>query len=259
MLRHAITWALTILSLMGCTMGSSDADRYFDSPLQLEAARAISAKDMARLRTAVAGLDIDRPGHKSMTLLWFAIHERNFEAIRFLISRGSNPQEQLMKGPGIPVEYALLNQDTRILAAMLDGGLSVDHVDSDGTALVQKAAGPSSPAIDHLKLLVQRGAKVNVSDSIGRTALDTAILTRVPDRALYLLKHGANWNTFTAYGGTPAYAVDLAIAKYEPGSEMRRMFEEVRDHMARQGAKFPADDSKTVRAWMKSQGMKVAE
>ena len=164
-----------------------------------------------------------------------------------------------MKGPGIPVEYALLNQDTRILAAMLDGGLSVDHVDSDGTALVQKAAGPSSPAIDHLKLLVQRGAKVNVSDSIGRTALDTAILTRVPDRALYLLKHGANWNTFTAYGGTPAYAVDLAIAKYEPGSEMRRMFEEVRDHMARQGAKFPADDSKTVRAWMKSQGMKVAE
>ena len=240
-------------------MGSSDADRYFDSPSQREAARAISAQDIAGLRAALGGLDIDRPGNKSMTLLWFAIHERNFEAIRFLISRGSNPQEQLMKGPGIPLEYALLNRDTRILAAMLDGGVSVDHVDPGGTSLVQKAACEFSPDIDHLKLLVERGANINVSDSIGSTPFDAAILSRFPDRALYLLEHGANWNTYTASGGTPAYAVDLAIVKFQPGSENRRKFEEVREHMARLGAKVPADNAKTVRAWMKSQGMKVAE
>lgn len=258
-MRNAIVGTIAIIGLLGCTMGSSDADKYFDSPLQLEAARAISAGDMKRLRSAVAAVEIDRPGKKSMTLLWFAINERNFEAIRFLVSKGSNPQEQLMQGPGIPLEYALLNKDTRILAAMLDGGVSVDHVDAGGTSLVQKAAGDASPGIDHLKLLVERGANVNVSDSIGRTPLNDAISTRVPERALYLLEHGAKWNTFTTGGVTPAYAVEKALARTDANSDLHRKFEEVRDFMARQGAKFPADDSATVRTWMKRQGMRVAE
>lgn len=245
--------------LMGCTMSSSDADRYFDSPSHREAAHAISARDLKHLSNALAGLDIDQPGNKSMTLLWFAIHERNFDAIKLLISRGSNPQAQPMKGPGIPINYALLNKDTRILGAMLDGGVSVDYVDSGGMSLVQKAAGDYSPDIDHLKLLVERGANINVSDPIGSTPFDTAVVTRLPDRALYLLEHGAKWNTFTTAGGTPAYAVDLALARLKPGTDMHRKFEEVRDYMVRQGAKFPADDAKTVRAWMKSQGMRVAE
>jgi hypothetical protein len=58
---------------------------------------------------------------------------------------------------------------------------------------------------------------------------------------------------------TPAYIVDLTINRLQQGSDMRREFEELREFMANLGAKFPADDSATVRAWMKSQGLKVAE
>jgi hypothetical protein len=51
----------------------------------------------------------------------------------------------------------------------------------------------------------------------------------------------------------------MTIEGQQPGSAMRRQFEELRERMIIHGAKFPPDPPEKVRAWMKTQGMEVAE
>jgi hypothetical protein len=239
-------------------MSHTNAAEFFEGQ-RLDAARAIATGNFEQLRAAVRSLDIDKPGKKEMTLLWFAIMEKNFDAIRILVQLGSKADEQIAQGLGIPVNYALLNKDLRFLKAMLDGGMPVNLATSAGRTLLHKAAGPFGASLDHVKLLVERGADLEAKDTLGETALCQAIDTNQPDRALYLLERGANVNILSVSGVTPAWAVHLTIEGQQPGSPMRRDFEHLRDRMIARGAKFPPDPPDKVRAWMKMQGMVVVE
>jgi ankyrin repeat protein len=205
------------------------------------------------------GLDLAEPGREEMTLLWFAIINRNFDAIRLLVELGAKPEEHVAQGLGTAVAYALHHKDTRFLQAMLDGGLSVDHKTALGTPLIQRAAGADGATIDHLTILVQRGAALETKDSLGETALVAAIDTHQPDRAMYLVEQGADVNTYNNYGATAMYAVHLRIERQQEGSALRKEYEKLRDMMIARGAKYPPEHPAQVREWMKSQGMKVIE
>jgi hypothetical protein len=239
-------------------MGRLSAGEFFEGQ-QLEAAHAIVNGNMEQLRVATRALDINKPGKKEMTLLWFAIMEKKLEAIRVLVQLGSKPGEQVAQGLGIPVDYALQNKDLRFLRALLDGGMSKNLVGLSGRTLLHKAAGPFGATIDHVKLLVERGADLDAKDELGETALCEAIDTHQPDRAMYLLERGASVNVYSVGGVTPAWAVHFVIERQQPGSPMRRDFEHLRERMIVYGAKFPPDPPEKVRAWMKTQGMEVAE
>jgi ankyrin repeat protein len=240
-------------------MNHLSAAEFFDGR-HLEAAQAIKSGNMEHLRLAARGLDIDKPGKKEMTLLWFAIMNKNFEATRVLVRLGSNPDEQVAEGLGVPVEYALRNKDLRFLTAMLDGGLSVNYAEPTAhRSLLHNAAGAFGATIDHVKLLVTRGADFDLPDLLGETPLMSAIFTMQPDRALYLVERGAKLQVYTVRGVTPAWAVQSAIDDQQPGSPMRSDFEHLRERMNAHGAKFPPDPPEKVRAWMKTQGMEVAE
>jgi uncharacterized protein len=257
LLRRVIR-SLMLLWLVGCRMSDSRPEKFFERQ-QLEAARAIVVGDMGRLRAAAHGLDIDGRGEHDMTLLWFAIQEKRFDAIRALVELGSKPDGQVVQGLGIPIDYALLNKDLRFLAAMLDGGLSVNHASRYGQTLLHKAAGAYGATLEHVKLLVERGADLEAKESTGETPLCAAIDTHQPDRARYLLERGASVNVYTVRGATPGWTVHLIIERQEPGSELRHQFVQLRELMIAKGAKFPPDPPEKVRAWMKSQGMRVAE
>jgi hypothetical protein len=125
--------------------------------------------------------------------------------------------------------------------------------------VLHKAAAAFGASIEHVKLLVERGADLDARDELGETALSAAIDTHQADRALYLLDRGASVNIYSVGGVTPAWAVHFVIERQQPGSPMRRDFEHLRDRMIAHGAKFPPDPPEKVRAWMKTQGMEVAE
>jgi hypothetical protein len=251
--------ALIITTLfLRCSMNNLSAGEFFEGQ-QLEAARAIANGNLEQLTAAARHLDINKPGKKEMTLLWFAIMEKNFEAIRVLVSLGSKADEQIAQGLGVPVNYALQNKDLRFLEAMLDGGMSKNLATPAGRTLLHKAAGPFGATIEHVKLLAERGADLDAKDELGETALCEAIDTNQPDRAMYLLERGASLNVYSVRGATPAWAVHLTIEHQQPGSPLRHQFEQLRDRMIAQGAKFPPDPPAKVRAWMKTQGMEVAE
>src|SRR5690625_1762363 len=246
---------LGLLGLSGCVMGKLAADDYFSGDY-LEAARAITANDMTALRQIAARLDdIDAPGRKEITLLWFAFSNERFEAIQTLIELGSNPAGQVVKGLGSPLLAAIQHKDVRYLKAMLDAGVDPNFKRHGEEPILHAAAGPEGQSLEHLKLLLIHGADINARDSLGLTPLIQAINTHRPDVALYLVERGADVNAFTRNGVTMMFAVQSVIDFQQPGSPLRLDYERLRDRMIEKGAKYPPDPPKVVRAWARAQGM----
>lgn len=244
--------------LTGCSMFKSGPEKFFEDQ-QLYAGRAIADGDMKRLRAVVRPSEIDQPGKKGMTLMWYAMQEKRFDAIEVLVSLGSNPDGQVVQGLGSPLLHALEVEDLRFLTAMLDGGLSVNYVREGGESLLYRAAGPHGRTFGHVQLLVERGADVNLARDNGETPIFSAIFTMEPERARYLAEHGADVNVSATDGVTPGRGIYTIIERQRPDSVMRRRFEELRDVIIAKGAKWPPDHPDKVMAWRKANGLRVAE
>ena len=245
---------LVVLGLTGCNaMGNPTPEELFTGK-QFDAARAIQAGDTERLRRLAAELeDIDAPGEKGMTLLWYAIQEDSLDSIRVLVELGSQPDEQIVSGIGSVIDYAIFHDDTRFLEAMLDGGLDVDHQLDESLTLLHRAAGPGG-GLDHVQALVKRGAKINARSQVNVTPLLEAIDTSKPDVAEYLVKQGADVNAITGRGASVLYAVQDIIENQQSGSEMRQDYKRLRDLMIEKGAKHPPESAEEVRQRAQRQG-----
>src|SRR5690625_2092163 len=252
---HCAAGILGLLGLSGCVMGKPAADNHF-SGAYLEAARAIMADDMTALRAVGKTLpNIDTPGHKGLTLLWFSLYRENFAAVETLVALGSRPWEQVEQGIGSALHAALLHKDPRYLKAMLDGGLDPNIKSKGGTPLLHEAAGPAGGTLEHVKLFLEYGADIEARDTLGMTPLLQAINTHRPDVAMYLVEQGADVTAFTRNGVTMMWAVKSVIDFQQPGSLLRLDYERLRDRMIEKGAKYPPDPPKVVRAWARAQGM----
>lgn len=231
---------------------------------KLKIAKAIEEGDMPQVRKLAPGDDLSASGDKGMTLMWFAMlpgikGHPNYEAVKTLVSLGVDPATQIAEGIGSALDYTFITRDDpndriglRFLQAMLDGGMPVNKVNDSGTTLLHKAAGPGG-TVEHVKLLLQRGADVNAHNSIGATALDEAVDTLKPDIALHLVRHGARVNTQLTNGSSTAYAVLLRLERLQPGP-VRTQFEQLRDLMISKGAKWPPDPPEVVREQLRARG-----
>lgn len=235
---------------------------------KLEIARAIEAGDMTAVRSLAPGVDLSAPGNRNMTLMWFAMlpgtpGHPNYEAVRTLVSLGVDPETQIAQGIGSALEYTFITRsdpDDRtgllFLQAMLDGGLSPNYLQPHGSTLLQRAAGPGG-TLEHVKLLLQRGADINARDSIGGTALHEAINTRLPEIALYLVGRGADVETHRTNGVSVTWSVHTALDGLQP-SPLRSQFEQLRDLTVARGAKWPPDPPEVVRERVRAQGLTPA-
>ena len=207
-------WCKSLLALCALAAGSqvqgmgkifktTNPEQFFDGRM-LDMARAIQSNDMARLRQLAVGQNLNQPGRQDMSLLWFAMQpdQLNTEAVKTLVSLGADPAANPIKDFGSPLDYVFMSRkspgDTtglKLLQAMLDGGMSPNKVDPYGTTLLQMAAGPGSASLAIIQLLLQRGSDINARDRLGATALDQATTADHPGIALYLVQHGAKWDT----------------------------------------------------------------
>jgi len=216
----------------------------------LQIAQAIERNDIAQLKQLGRGQNLSLKGDKDMDLMWFAIARENFDAIRTLVELGVNPEKQLADGIGTALDFAFMkHDDTRYLKAMLDGGLSPNYPGDD--LMLQRGV---FGGVEHVKLLMQRGARINERDSIGATALDEAISYRDHDTAIYLVQQGADFNIYDTVGSSTTWAVHLAINGTEPGNPIHEKFIELRDLMIAKGAKWPPDSPPEVRDQMRARG-----
>ena len=249
---------------MGKIFKTTNPEQFFDGRM-LEMAQAIQSNDMARLRQLATGQNLNQPGRQDMTLLWFAIQpgQLNTEAVKTLVSLGADPAVQPIGDMGSPLDYAFLNRtnpgDTtglKVLQAMLDGGMSPNKTNRYGTTMLQMASGPRSGSLALIQLLLQRGADINARDSLGATALDQATTADHPGIALYLVQHGAKWDTYTVNGVSIGWSVKWTLDRMQPGP-VRTQFEQLRDLLISKGMKWPPDSPDVVRDQMRARGERV--
>ena len=222
---------------------------------KLKLAKAIEASDMSAFRQLAEGEDLAATGDKNMTLLWFAMLQKKFDAIKTIIQLGVDPDTQLAQGIGSTLDNALREKDLRFLKAMLDGGLPPNHKSPKHNLMLQRAIIKGN--LEHLKLLVERGADVNQRDIIGGTALHEAVNSVQPEKAIYLFERGADATTNRTNGVSVAWSVHRAIERQAPGP-VRSQFEALRTLMIKKGVKFPPDPPEVVREQMRSKGLKPA-
>jgi len=245
--------------LSACLPNTSPGARFMNKSIRateffkeryLMMAQAIEQNNMTQLKQLGRGQDLSQKGDKDMDLMWFAIARENFDAIRTLVELGVNPDKQLADGIGSALDFAFMkHDDTRYLEAMLDGGLSPNYPGDD--LMLQRGV---FGGLEHVKLLLQRGTRINERDSIGATALDEAISRRKPDIAIYLVQQGADFNTYTTNGASTTWAVHLAVNGTEPGNPIHEKFLALRDLMIEKGAKWPPDSPPEVREQMRARG-----
>ena len=222
----------------------------------LEMAQAIEANDIPRLERLAQGQDPTLKGEKDMSLIWFAILHEKFDAISALVRLGVNPDRQTAKGLGNALDWAFVkHDDLRYLKAMLDGGFDPNYKRPDNyTLMLQRGV---AGGLEHVKLLLSRGTRINDRDSIGGTALYRSINRVEPDIAAYLIEHGADFNAATVNGVTPAWAISESIKEMRPGNPIQLKFVGLCDLLIKKGAKWPPLPPLEVRDQMRARGEKV--
>jgi uncharacterized protein len=277
---------LPIAGFKGYKMAEKHAWWYF-SGAYLTAADAIDRGDTADLERALKGLDVDAYGKDNVTLMWYAIAKKQYGAVSTLVRMGSDLLHGGPPNAGTPLYLAFWAKDERLLQAMLDGGLSPNYQDEDGSSLLQQAIFNSSDPFPAVKLLLRRGADINHRDHIGDAPITEAIIASRPDIAMYLIEHGADVNVQGTNGATLAYGVQVSINHLQPnapqakisnytlddkgrpvvsettppppgltpeGQKLLGEYEQLRDMMIARGVKFPPETPEQVRERMSGAG-----
>ncbi|HBA86855.1 MAG TPA: hypothetical protein DCZ75_02380 [Geobacter sp.] len=177
--------------------------------------------------------------------LHYAIAANNRQAARILMAVGADP-EMKTEGPGRPLMFAMRLDNMEMLSFLLDlkpiDSLAPDVLKS----LVFGAVDIPRPRC--LKLLLERGAPIDLEDGARSTILMAAMDAQDYDLAEWLLLKGASVNTEAGGEVTPAYAVEFYLKKFKPGSPTHNKVLHLKEMMKERGAVFPALSPAEIRA-----------
>ncbi len=161
-----------------------------------ETALMIAAKtgDPESVRALLdAGADVNAREHwLDETALMWAAAENHADVTRMLLDYGADIDAQSMRQEFAPFRFNL--------ATMVNTVLPRGHL----TALMMTTR---QGAIDAERVLIERGANLNLTDPDGTSALVIAIVNGHYDAASLLLRHGADPNVADAAGMAAVYAV----------------------------------------------------
>ncbi|MEX3814191.1 ankyrin repeat domain-containing protein [Paraburkholderia sp. BR13439] len=225
------------------------ATDFFSGP-QLELAQAIERGDMEQVTRLAPKTDLNTPGRKNMTMLFFAFQEalqrdpHRLAVASAVLRAGADPL-QAVPDFGSPLGVILNSSHPEFLRAMLDGGVDPNLV-YKGDPLIFFVAGESTSG--SLELLVERGADVNRRDSLRNSVLYEALANRALDQIDYLLDHGANPNTYNINGESFPLGIWDDINTFAPDSPAYRKLVEIRDRIIRMGMKWPPETPEQIRA-----------
>ncbi len=216
------------------------AERYFTGSAALPAAQACQHDDAAALTKALAAahLSPNAVGEQGMSLLLLAMSNRSLHAVRALLAAGANPNLHTRLGADKldtqPVALAAGGDNTPLLTVLLDhGGDPNSHFGSRPAIFCAADA----DRYNHLRLLLDRGADINVTDKEGTTLLIHLAERNQFDQVAYLIKRGADVHKADRLGGTVAFEVQET--RYTLTDSLERWNEEVQRLLEARGVTFP--------------------
>jgi ankyrin repeat protein len=171
---------------------------------------AVNTDDMALIETLLAkkaNIDsVDALGH---TPLHYAVINGQTEIIKLLLFKGSNANIKDHKWGHTPLHNAVTFCQIckpEIIYMLLEHGADIDAVDKKGMTPIQYVS--NQP--ETVKLLISKGANVNIQNASGATLLHSASGRGDSDLVKILLSNGAKPNIRDNNGKTP---LDIAIQK----------------------------------------------
>ncbi|MDQ1211408.1 ankyrin repeat domain-containing protein [Pantoea anthophila] len=199
MKRTICKFALFIMTTfsLSCWATNSPLPKKFFSGRNLLVAEAIVSVDPDKVNALASDAQLNVAGKEDMTLLYFALQQaqdrksQQLETMSQLVKAGADPLQDV-PDMGSVAEVVATSPHPEFMKALIDGGMNV-NVKVQGQPLLHDAA--SDDTIKTLALMVERGADVNATDSLGKSTVMAALDGMQLDTVEWLLNHGANPNS----------------------------------------------------------------
>jgi uncharacterized protein len=246
---------------MGNRMKKLDPSEFFNGS-QLMLAQAIRARDVLAVKRLSRQTDLNTPARQDMTLLFFAFNDaldgrdaRSFEIMTELVKAGADAVNHEVPPNLGSVWGVSLNRPEAVFAkALLDGGVSPNASGQGKGTRPGLFEASNEQTFEVMKLLIDRGADVNLRSSLGTTVLDHTLSGMQLDQTEYLLTKGANPNTLNRLGVSFAWALKLASEKPGLNPATIKKLSEIKDSALSKGMKWPPDAPEIERDRMRARG-----
>ncbi|EPD6704025.1 ankyrin repeat domain-containing protein [Cronobacter dublinensis] len=232
--------------VQGCKQNMDLKSEDYFSGQQLPLARAIEKGDSNEVTKLASETDLNKPGKEDMTLLFWSVMNsindkktpEHLKVITVLVKAGADPLQPRPQGKSSPAEYVLMADSGDWIKAMLDGGLSPDAKDKtfDKPIIFQTLEAKNT---DTLKTMLDAGANINVTDSLGNTLLIDALDYGKHDHVLLLLDRGADPEVRGKFGWTMGNQLQRLLNGAKEGSEHYQSLTEIKNKLIEHGGKWP--------------------
>ncbi|MBF4109299.1 ankyrin repeat domain-containing protein [Enterobacter cloacae] len=241
-------WIMLCLILMvqGCKQNMDlKPDNYF-SGQQLTLARAIENGEVDEVIKLAPGTDLNKPGKEDMTLLFWAVMNsinnqkkpERLNIITMLIKAGADPLQPRPQGKNSPAEFVLMADNADWIKAMLNAGLSPNAVDKTfGKPIIFQTLEAKNTKT--LQAMLDKGADINNTDSLGNTLLIDALDFHSYDHVLLLLELGADPEIKADNGWTMGNQLQRFLDRAKVGSDEYKKLNEIKDVLIQHGGKWP--------------------
>lgn len=195
-------------------------------------AEAIAHGDTARIRTLAPTTDLSARGEDNVTLLEWAVWNQQPASLSALLEAGADPAAPGMDQETVAHMAAMVN-DAQYLQVLIDQGAPVDLVGARGgrTPIFRTVENRRDAQFD---LLVEAGADIHRTDSMGNSLLHVAAQVNDADRVLQLLELGADPDAVNSRGDT--FQVSLfSGSDARLNAAGRKSRQQVRDWLAEHG------------------------
>lgn len=230
-----------LLSMVTYCFAKESPSLYF-SDNQLKIAEVIKRGDADSVKRLAKDTDLNKPGKKDMTLLFFTLQTalgektRQLRILSELVRYGADPLQQV-PNMGSIAQVVARSDSPVYIEALLDGGMSPNAVAEDTPIIFYSATEHSFKV---LKFLVDKGADINKRDSLGQNVLIEALASMQLDQVEWLLLHDANPSVKTVNGWQFGNMLEKTIHREgDVSSKTGSKLEDIRKLAISKGMKWP--------------------
>jgi hypothetical protein len=234
------------LLVQGCKQDMDLNPQDYFSGQQLVLAEDIQRGDIDGVEKHVSQTDLNKPGKQDMTLLFWALGNSindnktpsRLKIVTLLVKSGADPLQPRPQGKSSPAEFVLNADSADWINALLDGGLSPDAKDKTfHEPIIFETI--KAKNTDTLEAMLERGANINITDSLNSTLLFEALNYHAYDHVMLLLKRGADTEIRAKNGWTMGNQLQRYLERAKEGSDEYKRLNEIKELLIQHGGKWP--------------------